>query len=58
MKIKCPKWLAFANCPVCGEPHPPHSLRIIRLFSNVKKGKYVLWCKNKPFKLTTLYKED
>lgn len=51
------KRLAFANCPICGQPYPPHSVRIIRLFSSIKKGKYVVWCKNKPFKFTTFYKD-
>ena len=57
MKHIFPKYLAFGNCPICGQPYPPHAMRVIRLFSSYKKGKYVVWCKNRPFKLTTLKKE-
>ena len=57
MKHIFPKYLAFNNCPFCGEPFPAHKVRVIRLFSNACKGKYVVWCKNQPFKFHTLHKD-
>ena len=50
-----PKRIIFQNCPICDAPY--HSLRVIRLLSNEKTGKYVVWCGNK-HKFKTLYKEQ
>lgn len=55
MKHIFPKYIEFPNCPFCGEPFPTHKVRVIRLLSNTRKGKYAIWCKNEPFKLHTLY---
>ena len=41
-----PKRLYFGTCPLCGSSEPFHSVRVIRLFSSEKKGKYLLYCKN------------
>lgn len=53
---KCPKRLAFAICPICGSSEPFHSVRVIRILSNVRKGSYLLYCKNKK-KFERYYKE-
>lgn len=40
-------------CPVCGKEH---ELRVIKLFSSLKKRKLVVWCSNK-WRFCTLYKD-
>lgn len=52
----CPTKLYFAECPICGSCQPFHYVRVIRLLSSVKKGKYIVWCKNK-HKFEKLYKD-
>ena len=49
-----PKYLQFANCVICGEPL--EKLKVIRLLSSEKKGRYLVWCKNK-HKLEFLYRQ-
>lgn len=39
-------------CSKCDEVH---DLKVIKILSNFKKGKYVVWC-NKKWKLDTIYK--
>jgi hypothetical protein len=47
MRTKCPKRIYFGTCPICGSSDPFHGLRVISLLSSVRKGSYLLWCKNK-----------
>ena len=54
--MRKPKFLNFANCPICGEPYPAHSLRVIRILSSERKGRYVVWCGNQR-KIEVLYKQ-
>lgn len=56
MLRKCPKALRFGICPICGSSEPFHSVKVIRILSNVRKGSYLLYCKNKR-KFERLYKQ-
>ena len=51
-----PYYIYFGSCPVCGNTYP-HGVRVIKLLSNIKKGKYVVWC-NIKHKFEKLYKEN
>ena len=53
-KRQKPKYLQFDNCPICDEPF--EILRVIRLLSSERKGRYLVWCKNK-HKLEFLYRQ-
>jgi len=48
---KCPTYI-ITRCDICGKVH---ALRVIKLFSSVKKGRFLVFCQNN-FKFYTLYK--
>ena len=49
---KCPSYI-FIRCFCCGEVH---AVKVIKLFSNAKKGRYCVFCRNK-FKFYNIYQD-
>lgn len=45
--MRYPKTIHFKRCPICGSSDPFHALKVISLLSSVRKGNYLLYCKNK-----------
>lgn len=52
------KRLYFGECPLCGSCEPNHSVRVLRLLSSERKGRFLVYCKNAPrgHRFETLYK--